>query len=84
MRRSSPAVLSSPPYQRPAPEPFLRSRSTLADEGRPEVTTIGIRREPGEVKLIGGTDAPVLRRAHVRGSRSCWQRRALRTFSTSS
>ena len=37
----------------------LRSRSTLADEGPPEVTTIRIRREPGEVKLIGGgVDAP--------------------------
>jgi NitT/TauT family transport system substrate-binding protein len=37
----------------------LRSRSTLADEGPPEVTTIRIRREPGEVKLIGGgIDAP--------------------------
>jgi NitT/TauT family transport system substrate-binding protein len=32
----------------------LRSRSTLADEGPPEVTTIRLRREPGEVKLIGG------------------------------
>ena len=37
----------------------LRSRSTLADEGPPEVTTIRLRREPGEVKLIGGgVDAP--------------------------
>jgi NitT/TauT family transport system substrate-binding protein len=32
----------------------LRSRSTLADEGPPEVTTIRIRRDPGEVKMIGG------------------------------
>jgi NitT/TauT family transport system substrate-binding protein len=37
----------------------LGPRSLLADEGPPEVTTIRIRREPGEVKLIGGgTDAP--------------------------
>ena len=37
----------------------LRSRSTLADEGPPEVTTIRLRREPGEVKLIGGgVDTP--------------------------
>jgi NitT/TauT family transport system substrate-binding protein len=37
----------------------LRSRSVLADEGPPEVTTIRLRREPGEVQLIGGgVDAP--------------------------
>ena len=37
----------------------LRSRSTLADEGPPEVTTIRIRRDPGEIKLIGGgVDTP--------------------------
>jgi NitT/TauT family transport system substrate-binding protein len=33
----------------------LRSRSTLADEGPPEVTTIRIRREPSEMTLINGT-----------------------------
>ena len=33
----------------------LRSRSTLADEGPPEVTTIRIRRDPdASTKLIGG------------------------------
>jgi NitT/TauT family transport system substrate-binding protein len=37
----------------------LRSRSTLADEGSPEVTTIRIRRDPGEIKMIGGgVDTP--------------------------
>ena len=38
----------------------LRSRSTLADEGPPEVTTIRIRLDPGaEIKLIGGgVDTP--------------------------
>jgi NitT/TauT family transport system substrate-binding protein len=37
----------------------LRSRSTLADEGPPEVTTIRLRREPGEIKMIGGgVDTP--------------------------
>lgn len=33
----------------------LRSRSTLADEGPPEVTTIRLRRDPDDIsKLIGG------------------------------
>ena len=37
----------------------LRSRSTLADEGPPEVTTIRIQREPNEMTLIGGAvDTP--------------------------
>jgi NitT/TauT family transport system substrate-binding protein len=37
----------------------LRSRSTLADEGPPEVTTIRIRRDPDVTKMIGGgVDTP--------------------------
>ena len=63
----------------------LRSRSTLADEGPPEVTTIRIRREPGEVKLIGGgVDAPYCVAPDRTWPRGCWKRRASPTFSTSS
>src|SRR5512132_431218 len=37
----------------------LRARSTLADEGPPEVTTIRIRRDPDVTKMIGGgVDTP--------------------------